>query len=981
MSLPEAFARLSFAQPARARANLHLVRERLPEPVFALLPTLLGQVPDPGGALNYLERFSRDLEASGRRGLLEEFARQPALLHYLLVLFSHSRFLSETLIQQPELIAWLGRDKHLARMKSKEDLLEEYARFETGALEADPALTLARFKRREYLRITLKDILGMAELGETTLELSLLADVLLAKALERAQAELQSRYGAPETRDARGRPVAARFAVVSLGKLGGQELNYSSDVDLLFLYAGEGETAAAGAAARVANSEYFIRLAQRLLQLIAGVTPQGAVFRVDLRLRPGGGEGDLAISLPAALDYYRRQAREWELQMLLKARHSAGDAGLVRGFLRGVEPFLYRGEMHFGAVESVLNARAQFARKREAGGADRLNVKLAPGGIRDIEFLVQCLQRLYGRDDPWVRAPGTLVGLQKLYDKGYLVGRDHFRLAAAYQFLRRLEHRLQLDQGHQTHTLPDHRDALALLARRCGLRDAEELRRRLEEHMSQVRALYERTLPRAARLPGPKEFALRTPEWPALPGELSYGALLRLLRAQGSPLAAAMEAVDVPARAHKGVQRFLTAALASSATFERVGRAAAALPVAVDLLRLSEPLGAMLLRQPERLAELLPLAEPGSAEAAGQLAIPLVAGAAPGGGLRFVLPGRGTLADEMSALRGAFRDAVFSWGARALGGSHSVEDSLRGYTALTEEALRAGLAVAARDLAAEPVPAGFVVLALGRLGTAEMDLASDADLVFVAAEAGPQARALAEKFLHVVSAYTREGTLFPVDVRLRPRGGEGELVQTAEAFSEYFAANAQAWEAVTYLKARPVAGDFALGERLCRDVRATLARRFGDADEVRAALRAMRLRLEQEGSKAAVADDLKTGPGGVYDLDFLAGATALLNGGASVAGQSLWEQVERWTAAAPVNPGEREQLCAAARLLRAVDHALRLVTGRATSAFPAGPRSEAVAELAGHWLGEEFSAATLAARLAERRRAVRLVFERVFGAG
>jgi len=981
MSLPEAFARLSFAQPARARANLHLVRERLPEPVFALLPTLLGQVPDPGGALNYLERFTRDPEASGRRRVLEGFVRQPALLHYLLALFSHSRFLSETLIQQPELIAWLGRDKHLARMKSKEDLLEEYARFETSALDADPALTLARFKRREYLRITLKDILGMAELGETTLELSLLADVLLEKALERAQRELQARYGAPQTHDARGRPVAARFAVVSLGKLGGQELNYSSDVDLLFLYAGEGETAAAGAAARIANSEYFIRLAQRLLQLIAGVTPQGAVFRVDLRLRPGGGEGDLAISLPTALDYYRRQAREWELQMLLKARHSAGDAGLVRDFLRGVEPFLYRGEMHFAAVESVLNAREQFARKREAGGADRLNVKLAPGGIRDIEFLVQCLQRLYGRDDPWVRAPGTLVGLQKLYDKGYLVGRDHFRLAAAYQFLRRLEHRLQLDQGHQIHTLPDHRDALALLARRCGVRDAEELRRQLEEHMSQVRSLYERTLPRAARLPETTEFALRAPEWPALPGELSYGALLRLLQEQGSPLAAAMGAVDVPARAHKAVHRFLTAALASSATFERVGRAAAALPLAVEILRLSEPLGAMLLRQPERLAELLPLAKSHSAEAVGQLAIPLVENSAPRGGLRFVLPGRGTLADEMSALRGAFRDAVFSWGARAICGRRSVEDSLRDYTMLTEEALRAGLAVAARDLSAEPALAGFVVLALGRLGTAEMDLASDADLVFVTAEAGAQARgrALAEKFLHVVSAYTREGTLFPVDVRLRPRGSEGELVETADAFLDYFATSAQAWEAVTYLKARPVAGDFALGDRLCRDVRARLARRFCDGEAVRAALRAMRQRLEQEGNKAAAADDLKTGPGGVYDLDFLIGTAALLNGAASVAGQSLREQVDGWAAAAPLADDEREQLRQAARLLRAVDHALRLVTGRAPAAFPAGPRSEAVAELAGRWLGEEFSAATLAARLAERRHAVRAIFLRFFG--
>lgn len=979
MSLPEAFARLRFAEPARARANLHLVRERLPGPVFALLPTVLGQIPDPGGALNYLERFSRDPDAAGRRRVTDALARQPALLHYLLALFSYSCFLSETLIQQPDLILWLGRDKHLARLKSKEDLTEEFARLETGALDADPALTLVRFKRREYLRITLKDILGMAELGETTLELSLLADVLLEKALERAQAELQARYGAPQTADARGRLVPARFAVVSLGKLGGNELNYSSDVDLLFLYAGEGETAAPG---RVANSEYFIRLAQRLLQLIAGVTPQGAVFRVDLRLRPGGGEGDLAISLPAALDYYQRQAREWELQMLLKARHSAGDAGLVRDFLRGVEPFLYRGEMHFAAVESVLHAREQFDRQLDAGRVERLNLKLAPGGIRDIEFLVQCQQRLYGRDDPWVRAPGTLLGLQKLYDKSYLAARDHFRLASAYQFLRRVEHRLQLDQGHQTHTLPLHRDALELVARRCDLRGADELQRQLQEHLQQVRSIYERTLPRAARAPEPQEFSLRAPEMPAGPGEPSYGAVLRVLREQGSPLAAAVEALDVPPRARKALHRFLAAALSSSATFEQAGRAAAALPLALDLLRLSEPLGALLLRQPARLAELLPLAEHRSPGAAGQLAMPLTGNATPGVNFTTFLVAHGTFADEMGALRSAFRDAVFSWGARAVCGNRPVEEGLRDYTALTEEALRASLAVATASSGPGRALPGFVVLALGRLGTAEMDLGSDADLVFVAADAGVQARGrpLAEKFLHVVSGYTREGTLFPVDVRLRPRGSEGELVETADAFLDYFAGAAEVWEGVTYLKARPVAGDFELGERLGRGLRAALAQRFRDPDAVRAALREMRRRLEEESAKTeGAADNFKTGPGGVYDLDFLAGGAALLDGAASLAGQSLREQVDRWAAAAPLADAEREQLGNVARLFRAVDHAGRLATGRALSALPAGARGEVVAELAGRWLGERWTPATLAGCLAERRHAVRAVFQRVFG--
>ncbi|MFQ5723213.1 MAG: hypothetical protein ACE5G6_01880 [Terriglobia bacterium] len=970
MALPASFTEVAFAQPSRARVNLERLQGRLPEGVLTLLPTVLAQVPDADGALNELERFTRE---AGRR-VLDSLARQPARLHYLLALFSHSRFLSETLIQQPDRITWLGRERHLARLRSKEDLLEDYARFATAALENDPALVLARFKRREYLRITLRDILGMAELGEITLELSLLADVLLEMALAAAQKELQQRYALPMTRDARGRVVPARFAVLSLGKLGGKELNYASDVDLLFLYAGAGETDAPDPSRRIANSEYFIRLAQRLLRIIAGITPQGPVYRVDMRLRPGGGEGDLAISLPAATQYYQQRAREWELQMLLKARHSAGDAGLVRDFLAAVEPSLYRGEMHFAAVESVLRAREEFAKKLDASG--RLNVKLAPGGIRDIEFLVQCLQRLYGREDRWVRAAGTLLGLQKLYEKGYLPGRDHFRLASAYQFLRRVEHRLQLEQGQQTHTLPSDSSALALLARRCGLTGsatrsaAEEFQNLLEDHLRQVRAIYERVLPRTPQGGEPEEFALRSPPVGALPGGLSCGEVLKFLRIQDPGLYRVLEGLEVPKRVRKAFHSFLTAALASSRTFEQVSRAAAALPLAVDTLRLSEPLGRLLLRRPERLAELLPLLAVAPEAPGNQLEIPLPrAPRAARAGFRAVAKQSPSLARQMAALRHTFRDAMFRWGVRELFRGRALETGLREYTALAEDLLRAALAVAEQQAGARSPR--LAVIALGRLGTVEMDLGSDADLIFVTSNAESQgaARSVAEKFIHVVSGYTRQGTLFPVDARLRPRGSEGELVQTAEALLDYMASKSEVWEAATYLKARAVAGDLQLGEELCGKVRAALAERFAQPGPWLGALREMRKRLEEGGK-----EDFKTGAGGLYDLDFLFSAQALSRGAEAMAGHGLSEQAERWA------PTEDQQLLRpAARFLRATDHAVRLVTGRATAQLPVGPRAEAVAELAGRWLERDFSAATLADSLAEARRVVRGVFQRVFG--
>ena len=971
MSLPDTFVSVRFREPTQAAANLERLHGRLPANLLHLLPTVLVQAPDPDGALNNLERFARELPLRVR----DAIARQPTLLHYLLALFSHSRFLSETLLQEPELILWLGRERFLERMPSKEELLEEYARFETAAFDLDPSLALARFKRRQYLRIVLKDILGLSTLVETTLELSTLADVLLEKALRRADAELQKRHGAPETLDARGRRVLARFAIVSLGKLGGNELNYSSDIDLLFLFAGSGETAGPE---RLANSEYFVRLAQRLLQIITGVSREGPVFRVDMRLRPGGGEGDLAISLPAAVEYYRRRAREWELQMLLKARHSAGDAALVREFQSAVEPFLYQGAMHFPVVEAVVKAREEFDRKLDAAGGEQVNVKLEPGGIRDIEFLVQCLQRLHGRDDPWVRAGGTLVGLHKLYEKGYLAARDHSRLAAAYQFLRLVEHRLQLEQGQQTHTVPRDGESLELLARRCGagLSAAADFERLLAGHLRHVRAIYDRRLPRAPAAAEAPGFSLQPPAMLAFPETLSYAELLEWLRAQGSPLYRELEGLEVSARAHRPLHRFLTAAAQSSTTFEEASRAAAALPRAVEIFRLSEPLAALLIRRPTWLALLQELNDTDDPEIPGQLGIPLAEtesfDVSPG--LAAILDERDSLSRQMGGLRNYFTEAVFCWGARELRPPARVEAGLDVYTALTEEILRAGWDIAEQE---DPgAGAQSVVLALGRLGTREMDLGSDADLVFVAAdtEAQERLRPVAEKFLHVISGYTSEGTLFPVDVRLRPRGGEGELVQTADSILDYFRSSAAVWEAATYLKARPIVLNRALGEQWCARLQEVLKERFSACETVRAELRGMRQRLEDEGGK----ENFKTGPGGIYDIDYILSGLALRAGAIWQAGRFWAEQIEAW-ADADLSSEERTELREAARLFRAVDHAIRLATGKNTPQLPSGARLEVVAELTGRWLAETLSGAVLTTRLSEARQSVRGVFSRVFG--
>jgi glutamate-ammonia-ligase adenylyltransferase len=240
-------------------------------------------------------------------------------------------------------------------------------------------------------------------------------------------------------------------------------------------------------------------------------------------------------------------------------------------------------------------------------------------------------------------------------------------------------------------------------------------------------------------------------------------------------------------------------------------------------------------------------------------------------------------------------------------------------------------------------------------------------------------RALVEKFLHVISGYTRDGTLFPVDTRLRPRGSEGELVQTAEGMLDYFRTAAEVWEGVTYLKARPLGGDWKLGRDWCEELSSLLGERFSEWEAVRSALRQMRQRLEGEGGTAGAEDNFKTGVGGIYDLDFILSGLALRSRALPPAGQGFSKQIAALCRAGELSPQDGQELRQAAHLLQAVDHAIRLVSGHSTPTLSSGPRAEVVAELAGRWVGEALNAESLKSRVSETRRNLRAHFLRVFG--
>jgi glutamate-ammonia-ligase adenylyltransferase len=465
----------------------------MPDKQSADIEAFIDILPDPAGARAFLSR----LEAAWS-GPYDQKENQ-LLLSRLLVLAGNSPFLAETLLRHPENIAWLKAEteRDFDRIKSSEQLSEELARFVTRTIDVDDTGRLAMFKRREMLRIYLRDCLGIATLSEVTEELSNLADVILSYSVAHAHQELTKLHGTPQAHDERGRIAKSELAIVALGKLGCRELNYASDIDLLFLYSAGGETSGDGRNPEsvIGNKEFFTGVAERVAQMIGRSSEEGAVYRIDLRLRPYGRDGDLVWEIERAAEYYRNRAHNWERQALIRARAAAGSEAVVVRFLDKVRDAIFTKDALPETLEGVRRAKEKIDRKEAARGRG-FNVKLGPGGIREIEFIAQALQLKHGGREPWVRSAQTLIVLARLAEKDYLSEGERARLSAAYTFLRTVEHRLQMEHGAQTHTLPASRQKLSMLARRCGYNQVKDpvapFLQDLQKHASEVRTVYNR---------------------------------------------------------------------------------------------------------------------------------------------------------------------------------------------------------------------------------------------------------------------------------------------------------------------------------------------------------------------------------------------------------------------------------------------------------------------------------------------------------
>jgi [glutamine synthetase] adenylyltransferase / [glutamine synthetase]-adenylyl-L-tyrosine phosphorylase len=954
--------------------------------------SLIRDLPDERAAVAFLDRLQQEQPRN-----YQTLLRERGLLSDTLALVSWSPLLGTTLEQNPSYISWLQRERLNARVRSREELKESLARFALTNSSLSPAVMLARFRRRELLRTYLHDVRGTHTLVETTEELSNVADAVLDYALNLARQDLDNKYGLPRLTDDRGRIATADFTIVALGKLGSYELNYASDIDLMFIYSDEGTTSGIGERGEVTNREYFAKLAESVAKLVGQPAGEGAAYRVDLRLRPHGRDGALACSLTEAVRYYREKAQSWELQALIRARSAAGSGSLYQRFSNALRESVFRTDISVSAaLASVRLAKQKIDRHRERESG--FNVKLHRGGIREIEFIAQALQLAHAGPDEWLRAPHTLISLGRLADRNLISEQERTYLSDAYVFLRTLEHRLQMEQGLQTHTVPQRAEARVLVARRMsfsGDLGLEDFDKTLAMHAENVRRAFDRVFQEnqsiedsvssterqsfiSAPVFDPHSVAARTAASLLLPHILplehadhgwTVETLTQRLRDDAARSVNPHRALTLLARIAASVDK----------ANQHVQISEDSLSHLVLLCGASEFFGEILASNPVLINS---MGHYGTTSLRRDLKATLKAN----------LDSQSSFSAELSTLRQQWSRVLLEIVLRDGTGEISVTESNRLQTDLAVASLNVSYLSARREMIRRydrPVSAQRIaILGLGRLGTGGVDYGSDLDLIIVYDSLVPSPVAsltreeayarLAELMTSALSSVTREGFLYRVDLRLRPNGQSGPLVVSSEAFLEYAKEKSAIWEWLAYVKLRAVAGDLELGKMIethARHAIHELARQTSPA-ELKRETRRVRDRLELEKGKRARQGelDIKYAAGGMLDVYFATRYLQLMDDVPDEGeDRSTRFTLERLEANGSLTTEDYSSLEEGYALLRSVDHQLRLVLGKSTR-LPAAahPVTRDVARKVGF-----NSASELFDSLNERMKAIRVAYDNI----
>ncbi|HEY1170795.1 MAG TPA: bifunctional [glutamate--ammonia ligase]-adenylyl-L-tyrosine phosphorylase/[glutamate--ammonia-ligase] adenylyltransferase [Verrucomicrobiae bacterium] len=886
----------------------------MPKPAWE---KLLLECADPPRARRYWEALLASPAGTTLRRMSVEQCR------IIISLFSASEHLGSLLVAHPEWMLHALKADLLKNPRQPEGLRRDVSSWLDDALrhkQYDHAFQQLRlFKQRESIRIAARDLSRLGSTMEIVRELSDLADICLEVVQRLVQQQLTARLGNPWHQNSNGSWEPTEFCILGLGKLGGQELNYSSDVDLIFLYAEEGflfpaRPRKSETGKGISNHQFFTRLAKEFITHVSQLADEGALYRVDVRLRPEGDAGPLVRSLQSYENYYAQWGQIWERMMLLKARPVAGSAALGAEFLEMIQPFRYPRSLNLRILNEVAATKDRIETEVVRSGELDRNVKLGRGGIREIEFIVQTHQVLQGGRNPFLHGAQTIPALKNLVRYRLIPPQEAEQLTAAYCFLRDVEHRLQMENNLQTHTIPAGRKPRERLAALMGFEKLQEFEDALVTHTTNVRLIFEHTLrseSETAPAAIPDDLESNPAVWKRIlearsfrdvdhalqlltmfvhgPGyvhvsprtvELALGLVPHLLRycplkpGHASPFPPPPEGKTLsdPDRVLARLDSFIQAYGARMMLYETWTHNPSLFELLLLLFDRSEFLAEVAIRTPDLVEDL---------QLSGRLRRSKTADETLND-LRYGLNDP----DQLLWMRRYHQAEQMRLGLRDILGLVDFEHNLTELSALADACLRYALeAVQMRNRLEQPP---FTIIALGKLGGSEINYGSDLDIIFIANDKPddlPRLQKYAVELMELLSKHTDYGIVFQTDARLRPDGEKGLLVNTLEAYDEYFRQRAQLWEIQSFTRTRIIAGDSTVGEAFQRtasawtDFSQAAPPVAAYARDWRQQIVRMRARIEKERTPTDSEHlAIKTGAGGLMDAEFLAQIFVLENG-------------------------------------------------------------------------------------------------------